>query len=97
MKIVGRGVLDEFCGQHTDAKQWITGWLGEAETSNWATPQELKSRYPSASILAGNVVVFNVKGNEYRLEVLFAYKTGVIAVRWAGTHAEYDRRNTARR
>lgn len=48
--------------------------------------------YATASFLAGNVVVFNVKGNRYRMVTLIAYHTGTIIVRWIGTHAEYDRR-----
>jgi mRNA interferase HigB len=50
----------------------------------------------SHSFLANNIVVFNVKGNDYRLEVLVAYKTSVVLVQWIGTHAEYDARNKAR-
>jgi mRNA interferase HigB len=96
MKIVGRGVLEVFCSQHTDARRWIEHWLAEVEASTWATPQDIKSRYASASFLAGNRVIFNVKGNQYRLEVTVAYKTAVVVVVWAGTHADYDERNRKR-
>lgn len=58
----------------------------------WRTPQDVKGMYATASFLAGNVVVFNVKGNRYRMVTLIAYHTGTIIVRWIGTHAEYDRR-----
>jgi mRNA interferase HigB len=93
VKIVGRSLLTTFCRQHTDAASWIERWVSEVEGATWATPQEIKYRYASASFLAGNVVIFNVKGNEYRLQVLVAYKTGVVVVQWAGTHSEYDRRS----
>lgn len=96
MKIVGRSVLEEFCLQHADARQWIEHWLADAEVSAWATPQDIKSRYVSASFLAGNQVIFNVRGNQYRLEVTVAYKTAVVVIKWAGTHAEYDARNRKR-
>lgn len=92
MRIVGRDKLDEFVGAHADARSWIENWLADAEAARWQTPQDLKRSYASASFLADNVVIFNVKGNRYRLEVQIAYKTGVVVVRWVGTHAEYTKR-----
>lgn len=96
MKIVGRSVLDAFCAKHGDARRWIENWLSDTEEASWAKPQDIKDRYSSASFLATNTVIFNVKGNEYRLEVTCAYQTGVMVVRWIGTHAEYDERNRKR-
>ncbi len=92
MRIVGREKLDEFVGVHADARPWIENWIAEVEAAQWRTPQDIKKQYASVSFLAGNVVYFNVKGNRYRLEVLAAYNTGTIAVRWVGTHAEYAKR-----
>jgi mRNA interferase HigB len=63
---------------------------------SWRRPQDIKNRYVTASFLLGNVVVFNVRGNNYRMEVQVAYKVGVITVRWIGSHAEYDERNRRR-
>ena len=96
MKIVGRNLLDSFCAKHTDAKRWIENWLSDAEAATWTKPQDLKDRYASVSFLGANVVIFNVKGNEYRLEVVCAFKTGVVSVKWIGTHAEYNDRNRKR-
>jgi mRNA interferase HigB len=96
MRIVGRETLDRFCSKHADARKQIASWLAEAASSTWSTPQSIKDRYPAASILEGNTVIFNVKGNDYRLEVLVAYKTGVVSIKWIGTHSEYDQRNTKR-
>lgn len=93
MRLVGREKLDEFSGAHTDARSWIANWIADTEAAAWKTPQDIKSGYASASFLAGNVVIFNVKGNNYRLEVQVAYKTGIVVVRWVGTHAEYTKRN----
>ena len=92
MRIVGRDKLDEFAGAHADARSWIENWIADTETARWGTPQDIKTRYASTSYLAGNVVIFNVKGNRYRLEVQVAYNTGVVVVRWIGTHAEYTKR-----
>jgi mRNA interferase HigB len=96
MRIVGRETLDRFCSRHADARKWISSWLGEVESSAWATPQAIKDRYASASFVEGNTVIFNVKGNDYRLEVVMAYRTGTVVVKWMGTHAEYDERNARR-
>lgn len=96
MKIVGRERLDAFCAEHADVRQWVEAWLHEAEGVEWKSPQHVKDRYASASFLAGNVVIFNVKGNEYRLEVRLAYKTGVVSIVWTGTHGQYDQRNRKR-
>lgn len=92
MRIVGRDKLDDFGGAHADARPWIENWIADTEVARWRTPQDIKSRYASASFLAGNVVIFNVKGNRYRLEVQVAYNTGVVVVRWMGGHAEYTKR-----
>jgi len=96
MRVIGRDKLDAFCGKHADARKWIENWLADTEAAVWLTPQDIKNRYSSASFLAANIVIFNVKGNEYRLEVIAAYKTGVVFVDWIGTHSEYESRNKAR-
>jgi mRNA interferase HigB len=96
MRIVGRNRLDEFCAKHPDARDWIDNWLADVEAAAWLTPHMMKERYPSASVLGGGVTIFNVKGNNYRLETTIAYKTGVVVVSWVGTHSEYDKRNSER-
>jgi mRNA interferase HigB len=96
MIVVGRGRLDAFCSRYPDARAWIEAWLHEAETMSWVTPQRIKVRYASASFLHGNVVIFNVRGNAYRLEVHVAYRNGIVTVLWAGTPREYDERNRRR-
>jgi len=59
--------------------------------ANWRTPEDIKSSYPKASILKSSRVVFNIKGNDYRLVAAVQYRAGVLAIRFFGTHAEYDR------
>ena len=92
MRLVGRNRLDELIKTHADARAWIENWIADVEAEQWRTPQDIKERYASASFLADRVVIFNVKGNRYRLEVQVAYNTGVVVVRWMGTHAEYTKR-----
>lgn len=96
MNLVGRNRLDEFCVKHPDARSWIENWLADVEAAEWTTPHQLKARYPSASLLGSGLTVFNVKGNDYRLEARVAYKTATVVVLWIGTHAAYDERNKRR-
>jgi mRNA interferase HigB len=93
MRIVGRDRLHQFAGAHSDARAWIGNWIAETEAVRWRKPQDIKELYASASFLAENIVIFNVKGNRYRLEVLVAYNSETVVVRWIGTHAEYTKRN----
>jgi mRNA interferase HigB len=92
MRLVGRDTLDEFTNAHADARAWIENWIADIEAARWRTPQDIRDSYASASFLANRIVIFNVKGNRYRLKVQLAYNTGVIVVKWAGTHAEYTKR-----
>lgn len=92
MRIVGLEMLDEFSATYSDARSWINNWIAETAAATWRTPQDIKDRHASASFLAGNIVIFNVKGNRYRLETLIPYNTGVVIVRRVGTHAGYERR-----
>ena len=92
MKVVGRDKLAVFTQKHADARQWVEAWLAETERTIWRTPQDIKERFASASILADNIIIFNVRGNNYRLEVQVAYKTSTVVVRWLGTHEEYSKR-----
>jgi mRNA interferase HigB len=91
MKIVGRNVLDDFGRRHADVVSQIEAWLCEVEEAQWQGPADLKRAYPKASILSGNRVVFNVKGNRYRLEAKIEYGLGIALVKRMGTHAEYSK------
>ncbi len=92
MRLVGRDKLDEFIKTHADARAWIENWIADVESAQWHTPQDIKDSYASASFLADRIVIFNVKGNRYRLETQVAYNAGVVIVKWAGTHADYTKR-----
>jgi mRNA interferase HigB len=58
--------------------------------AEWRNPEQVKASYPKTSILRAGRVVFNIKGNDYRLIVRVQYQAGVMAIRFFGTHAEYD-------
>lgn len=91
MRVVGRDKLDAFGKGHADAKKALDAWFHEAESNNWETPQDIKNRYRSADFLAGNRVIFNIKGNHYRLVVKVRYQNGIVLIEWVGTHAEYSK------
>lgn len=92
MKVVARKCIEEFIRTHPDGKSSIESWYFEALNSSWKTSMEIKQRYASASFLAKNFVIFNIKGNSYRLVTKIAYNSGVVYIKWLGTHAEYDKK-----
>ncbi|MBI4849790.1 MAG: type II toxin-antitoxin system HigB family toxin [Nitrospirae bacterium] len=92
MTLVGREKLYQFITKHPDTRSWIENWISDVQNANWQNTQDVKDRYSSASFLADRIVIFNVRGNSYRLEVQIAYKTKKVIVKWAGTHAEYSKR-----
>jgi mRNA interferase HigB len=65
-------------------------WLAIASRAQWRAPGEVKRSHPKASILKSGRVVFNIKGNSYRLVAALKYQAGVLAIRFFGTHVEYD-------
>jgi mRNA interferase HigB len=91
LRIVGREVIHEFALQHADVKTAANAWLCEAEEAEWKSPNDVKERYPHASILSDNRVIFNLKGNHYRVEVKISYRNQIALIKRAGTHAEYSR------
>ncbi len=93
MRVVAKSTLREFWLTHKDCEEQLKSWYDEAGKSDWHTPKEIKTEYPSASILQGNRVVFNIKGISYRLIVKINYKFGIIWIRFIGTHVEYDKIN----
>lgn len=84
-----------FIARHAQAEQPLLAWHAEASKADWKTPQNIKDQYASASFVGRNRVVFNIKGNDFRLIVAMAYKIGVVYVKFVGTHAEYDKVDAA--
>lgn len=93
MRIIAVKTLREFWEKHADAEQALKSWFKEATSNRWDEPNSVKKRYPSADILPGNRIVFNIKGNDYRLIVKIHYNTCIVYIRFVGTHAEYDKIN----
>jgi mRNA interferase HigB len=87
--------LREFWEQHPDARQALQAWHDDAKHTAWKTPADIKNVYRNASLVANNRVVFNIKGNSYRLVVAIRYEEGIVFIRFVGTHQEYDRIDAA--
>ena len=90
MRVIAVSALRAFWERHPDAEQPLKAWYAEATNATWAQPADIKARYRSASVLKNRRVVFNVKGNDYRLIVAIAYKLQIVYVKFVGTHQEYD-------
>jgi mRNA interferase HigB len=90
VRVVAIRTLREFWKKHPDAEQPLRAWYGEASQAKWTQPADIKAHYRSASILGNRRVVFNIKGNDYRLVVAVAYNVGVVFVKFVGTHRAYD-------
>jgi mRNA interferase HigB len=73
------------------ARQSLLAWHEEAVKAVWMTPRDIKARYASASFVGRNRVVFDIKGNDYRVIVAVAYRIGVVYIKFIGTPGEYDR------
>jgi mRNA interferase HigB len=96
MIVVGTDVVERYFAARRGhrgikaARAQYDAWRAFAETSHWKTPQEVKRSHPKASILKGGRVVFNIKANDYRLITLMHYESGIVMIRFFGTHQEYD-------
>lgn len=93
MKLHGLLMLEEFRQRHADSRGPLNAWQAEVEAAQWQAPHDIKVRFPSASFLAENRVIFNIKGNTYRLVVKVKYQYGMLLIEWVGTHAEYDKKD----
>lgn len=95
MRVIAKRTLREFWEQHPDARQPLIDWFKDARRADWEAPHQVRYSYSSASILPNDRVVFNIKGNTYRLVVEVNYPYRVVYIRFIGTHSEYNRINAA--
>ena len=93
LRIIAKKILRDFWEVHPDSEQQLKSWYQETSKAEWTCPNKIKVEYPSASFLADNRVVFNIKGNHCRLIVKINYDYQMIWVRFIGTHAAYDKIN----
>ncbi len=91
LRIIAKKTLREFWEEHTDCEEQLVTWFRETSKAEWNNPKDIKKEYPNASFLKENRVVFNIKGNNYRLIVRINYDYQMVWIRFVGTHAEYDK------
>ncbi len=96
MIIIGTDVVENYFANRAGhrgikaARSQYDAWLGIATRAEWRNPEDVKASYPKASILKAGRVVFNIKGNDYRLIARVQYQAGALMIRFFGSHAEYD-------
>jgi mRNA interferase HigB len=97
MRIIARRTLRDFVAKragHKDqgsVKAALDAWFAEVKKASWANAAELKRRYATASVVTADRVVFNIKGNDYRLVVAVDFEKAIIWIKWLGTHKAYDK------
>jgi mRNA interferase HigB len=90
-RIFAKSTLREFWNIYPDSEMYLKTCYDTAMSSNWKSPSDVKQTYANASILKGNRIVFNIKGNSYRLVAKFNFEKQWIFIRFIGTHKEFDR------
>jgi mRNA interferase HigB len=97
MRIIARRTLIEFIEskkRHADHKalsQAVQAWFAEAKKAEWSSMSEIKELYRSASVVSADRVVFNIKGNDFRLVAAVDFKRAILFIKWIGTHKDYDK------
>ena len=97
MRIIARSTLVRFveslAGQadYRAVKAALEAWFQEARQAEWKKPADVKEHYGSASLVGADRVVFNIKGNDYRLVAAIDYRRGIVFIKWLGSHTDYDK------
>jgi len=90
MRVIAISTLGDYWVKHPQAEIPLRAWFADASRATWKTPTDIKIAHRNASFVGGNCIVFNIKGNDYRLVVAVHYKRGMMYIRFIGTHEEYD-------
>jgi mRNA interferase HigB len=90
-RVFARGTLRRYWEDHPETEQYLKTWYDTVTHANWRNPNDIKRSYATVSILKGGRVVFNIKGNSYRLVARFNFKKRWAFIRFIGTHSEYDK------
>lgn len=91
MRIISRRTLKEFWEKHSDVEGALKTWHTRVKRAQWKTPSDVKMDYRNASFIENNRVIFNIKGNSYRLVTAIHYQSGIVYIRFIGTHNAYDK------
>ncbi|MFN3909118.1 MAG: type II toxin-antitoxin system HigB family toxin [Flavobacterium sp.] len=93
VRIFSKGTLRDFWEKYPDSEQYLKTWFDTALNSSWKNPTDVKQTYTTASILKNSRIVFNIKGNSYRLIAKFNFEKQWIFIRFIGSHEDYDKIN----
>ncbi len=93
MRVIARSTLHDFVRRYPDTKSRLDAWYAETKHENWKSPDDLKRRFPGCRIVGKDRAIFNIMRNNYRLVVKINYTTGIVYIRFIGTHKEYDKIN----
>lgn len=93
MRVIAVSTLKAFWEKHPQAEVPLRAWYAEASRADWGSPNAIKAAHRNASFVGNNRVVFNIKGNDFRLVVAVHYNRRMMYVRFVGTHKEYDKIN----
>lgn len=97
MRIIARRTLRDFVDSlagHSDqpaVKAALYAWFDEVRKARWSTPADVKRAYATASIVSAERIVFNIKGNDYRLVIAIDFQKSIVWIKWIGSHRDYDR------
>jgi mRNA interferase HigB len=91
MHVIARPKLIEFWKKHPDTEIPLQLWFKKVKEANWKNINELKKEFPRADYVGNDRIVFNIKGNKYRIVVLIFFSGQKMFIRFVGTHAEYDK------
>jgi mRNA interferase HigB len=97
MRIIARRTLREFAEtrrgykDHTALKGALDAWFDEVQKARWSSASDVKRSYATASVVSADRIVFNIKGNDYRLVVAVDFEKGIVWIKWIGTHRDYDK------
>lgn len=90
-RIFSKSTLREFWEIYSDSEQYLKTWYETVKNADWKSPADVKQTYANASVLKNNRVVFNIKGNSFRLIAKFNFEKQWVFIRFIGTHQEYDK------
>jgi mRNA interferase HigB len=91
MRIIAKGTLRKFWQIQPNAEVPLNEWYKLVENAEWTSPNEVKQTFGNASLVGERRVIFNIKGNDYRLITEINYKFKIVFIIWVGTHSDYDK------
>jgi mRNA interferase HigB len=97
MRIIARRTLREFVAAHAGRKDQpalkaaLDAWFDEVRKAYWRSTADVRRLYATASVVTAERIVFNIRGNNYRLVVAVDFEKGIVWIKWIGTHKDYDK------